>query len=120
MPVNEAVMDSVTAANMKSLGDGPAFYANMGFANAIALQQLAGTNAIAHQQGMQTVLAAAIGGIVKQLITITPEQAMSDNKLMTGNDIASQITTLLAALASNQQSSKVAQSTPPETAVPTK
>ena len=77
--------ESVAATNMKTLGDGPSFYQNMAYANAVA-----------HQQAMQQLQAAIIGKVAEAIITTSPSEGGSD----------------VAAL---QQLLKGAQTTPPQT-----
>ena len=77
--------ESVAATNLKSLGDGPAFYHN-----------LAMSNAVAHQQGLQQIQAAIIGKVAEAIISTSPSEGGAD----------------VAAL---QQLMKGAQTTPPVT-----
>lgn len=77
--------ESVAATNLKVLGDGPAFYSN-----------LAMSNAVSHQQGMQQIQAAIIGKVAEAIIAVSPSEGGAD----------------VAAL---QQLMKGAQTTPPET-----
>lgn len=96
--------ESVAAANLKVLGDAPAFYAGLALGNATA-----------HQQAMQSIQQASVGNIVKRLSEVDPMEAISVLKATSGNDLAQQMAALLAALASNQQSVKAAGNTPPVT-----
>jgi Lon protease-like protein len=64
---------------------------------------------------LNTVAEAATAAAVRSLVQVGPIESVSTNKLMTGNDVASQIAALIAALASGQQSSKTAGTTPPIT-----
>lgn len=102
--VNESVIDSVTAANFKNLGDAPAFYA-----------ALAMGDAVAHQRGVNAIREAAIGSIIDRLISVDPTESISVLKQLSGNDLAATIAQLLSALGSNQQAAKVSQTTPPVT-----
>ena len=77
--------ESVAATNLKSIGDGPAFY-----------HSLAMGNAISHQQSMQQIQAAIIGKVAEAIITVSPSEGGAD----------------IAAL---QQLLKGAQTTPPVT-----
>ncbi len=77
--------ESVAAANLKTLGDGPAFYTNLAYANAVA-----------HQQAMQQLQAAIVGKVAEAIISVSPSEGGSD----------------VAAL---QQLMKGAQTTPPVT-----
>lgn len=115
MPVNEQVMDSVSAVNTKNLGDQPAFYAGLAMANAVHNQGLAQSNAVSNQQAMNAIQQAAVGSIVNLLLNIDPAEAISTVKELTGDDIAQKLLNLAAALASNQQGAKIAGNTPPVT-----
>ncbi len=78
--------ESVAATNLKALGDGPAFYQNMGYSNAVS-----------HQQAMQQIQLAAVGKVVELIVGTSPSEGGAD----------------VAAL---QQLLKGAQTTPPVTA----
>ena len=77
--------ESVAATNLKSLGDGPAFYHN-----------IAMSNAIAHQQGLNQIQTAIVGKVAEAIIGTSPSEGGAD----------------VAAL---QQLIKGAQTTPPQT-----
>ena len=77
--------ESVAAANLKVLGDGPAFYTNMSYGNAVS-----------HQQGMNNIQAAIVGKVAEAIIQTIPSEGGAD----------------VAAL---QQLMKGAQTTPPVT-----
>lgn len=77
--------ESVAATNLKTLADGPAFYQNMGFSNAVA-----------HQQAMQQLQLAIVGKVTEAIIGVSPSEGGAD----------------IAAL---QQLLKGAQTTPPVT-----
>lgn len=77
---------SVAAANLKSLGDAPAFYNNLAYGNAIA-----------HQQSIQQLQLALTAKAAEMILATSPVEGGVD----------------LAAL---QQIVKTAQTTPPETA----
>lgn len=96
MPVNEQIVDSVAGANLKTLGDGPAFYQNMGFANAVS-----------HQQRLNLLAETSLASAIRSVATTPSEES--------GGDLPALIVSLLSALGSNQQAAKVAQTTPPVT-----
>ena len=88
--------ESVAATNLKTLGDGPAFYTNIGFANAMSHQQA--MNLKIQQQS--DVGAAIAGKIAESIIATSPAEG--------GTDVA-----VLGQLA------KLLQQTPPPTNIPT-
>jgi hypothetical protein len=100
--LNANVVDSVAATNFKSLGDGPAFWQNMVMSNAVS-----------HQQRMQTLAEASTGRIAKSIVEPDIAEAASIEKIKTGHDLGSHIASLLSALGGGQQAAKVAQTTPP-------
>ena len=104
MPLAQEFVESVSNANLKNVGEAPAYY--MGLA-------MGGT--VAHQQSMQNIQTAAVGKILKYLTQSDAEEAMSFVKMMSGNDPASQISSIGAALAGSQVASKTADNTPPVT-----
>jgi curli biogenesis system outer membrane secretion channel CsgG len=59
--------ESVAATNLKVLGDGPAFYANMGMANSTA-----------HQQAMQTIQQATVAKMVELIANTSPTEGGAD------------------------------------------
>ena len=59
--------ESVAAANLKSLGDGPAFYHNFAMGNAVA-----------NQHGLQTLHATIIGKMAESIIATTPTEGGVD------------------------------------------
>jgi hypothetical protein len=98
MPLPEEVVQSVSSTNFKSLGDGPSFYHNLAMSNAVNQQNLAAQNAIAQQQALGTVLTAAVGKIVKALTEADAEEAVSLSKIMSGDDVAAKIGSLIGSL----------------------
>jgi len=85
MPVNEQVVDAVTATNFKSIAE----------ANAVAMN-LSVQNAVSNQQAMNQIQQAAVGKIVELLVSTDVSEAAG-----------------LSVLA--QQASKTAGNTPPVT-----
>jgi len=77
--------ESVAAANLKVLGDGPAFHTNLAYGNAVSFQQ-----------GMNNITAAIVGKVAEAIISVSPSEGGAD----------------VAAL---QQLMKGAQTTPPVT-----
>ena len=116
MPLPEDVVSSVASTNFKSLGDGPSFYHNLAMSNAVNQQNLTAQNAIAQQQALGTVLTTAVGKIVKSLTEADAEEAISLNKVLSGDDVAAKISSLIGALGFSQVKTKTAQTTPPATA----
>ena len=100
----DSTVETLNTVNLKTVGEAAAF------AVALAYQ-----NAVAHQGAMNDIRLATVGAIVKNLTEVDATQAMSILKMTTGNDVASQIANLLAAVTSGQQQVKAAQTTPPVT-----
>jgi len=115
MPLPEEVVQSVASTNFKSLGDGPSFYHNLAMSNSVNQQNLAAQNAIAQQQALGTVLTTAVGKIVKSLTEADAEEAVSLGKILSGDDVAQKISSLIGALGFGQIGTKAAQTTPPPT-----
>lgn len=95
MALNVDVVESVTNTNFKVIADQPALQTN----HARDLANLALANAVSFQQSMNQVSLGATAKMVELLATIDVAEAAG-----------------LTPVA--QQAAKVAQSTPPETAVP--
>ena len=104
MPIPDSIVESVAIDNVKTVAGGPAFYSNLAMGNSVS-----------HQQGMNAILTAAVGSVVKGLTEIDPSEAASISRTLTGHDTAAGITALLGALQSGQVGTKIAQSTPPVT-----
>lgn len=104
MALHEDIIGSVANANLKNLGEAPAFY-----------MALAMGDAVAHQRNTNAIREAALGSILKKLTEMDSEEAISILKSTSGNEVASQMANLLAALNSGQQGVKSAQTTPPAT-----
>jgi len=103
--LDPTVVDSVSATNFKVVADGPAFYTGLAMGNAVS-----------HQNRLNQLAETALAASVKMILSVTPEQSVADQKILSGNDLASQLAALLAALGAGQQASKVAQTTPPVSA----
>ncbi len=103
MPADQGIIDSVANANVKTVGDGPAFYTNLSYGNAVA-----------HQQAMQQVQLAATGSIVKALTEMDIGQAVAVLKAAGGLDPTA-MAGLMGALSGGQIMTKEAQTTPPVT-----
>ncbi len=82
----EKIIEAVAVDNLKAVGGGTAFLAN-----------LAHSNAVAHQQSMFSIQQAATGKIIESIIATSPSEGGAD-------------------IAAMQQLAKIAQSTPPVTA----
>ena len=97
-------VEATANANLKNVGEAPAFYLGLAMGDAVA-----------HQRAVSTIREAALGSIVKKLTELDASEAVSVLKATSGNDLAAQITALAAALSSSQQGVKAAQTTPPPT-----
>jgi len=111
--VNGQITDAVTQSNVKILGEAPGqamgmVYQIMSQAVGIGMQ-----NAVAAQQQMTAVGQAATAQGISLLYTLdTATDAVSTQEILTGNALAQELAGLNATLGSNQQGSKIAQSTP--------
>jgi hypothetical protein len=104
MPVNEQVVDSVSSANLKALGDAPAFQMGLSYANAVS-----------HQNRLNILAETAVASAIRSVAT-TPMEEAAGSTVEQHSALPGLISALLAALSSNQQAAKVAQTTPPVTA----
>jgi len=77
IPLND-MSQSVAATNLKALGDGPAMYQNMAYANAVANQQASQAVALGHQQALNQIAQAATGKIVESIIATSPSEGASE------------------------------------------
>lgn len=77
--------ESVAATNLKVLGDGPAYYTNLSYGNAVA-----------NQQGMNQISAAIIGKVAEAIIETHPAARGSEiaalQQLMKGANLTPPVT----------------------------
>ena len=104
MPLNESVVESVTATNFKVVAEAPAFYTQLAFGNAVSAQQ-----------NMNTLSQNLIGALAKQVIELDPAEAASIGRAMSDDSLGLKVAGLVGALGSSQVMSKVAGNTPPVT-----
>ena len=102
--LDESTLEAVSNSNYKTIGEAGAFY-----------QAQAMGNHVQSQNRLGILAESAIGAVIKNMNEVDPVQALSLVKANTGNDLAAQLAQLIAALGANQQSAKVAQTTPPIT-----
>jgi hypothetical protein len=111
--VNGQITDAVTQTNVKILADAPGqalatLYQVMAHTVGIGMQ-----NATSAQQNGTTLGQAAATQGVNLIYTLdVAADAVSTQEILTGNSLAQELASLNAALASNQQTVKTAQSTP--------
>lgn len=104
MPLNESVVESVTATNFKVVAEAPAFYTQLAFGNAVSAQQ-----------NMNSLSQTLIGALAKQVIELDPAEAASIGRAVSDDSIGLKIAGLLSSLSFAQVGAKVAQTTPPVT-----
>jgi len=102
------IKDTATAVNAKSAMEEPTLLNHR-------ITELVANEAAAHWSAMNQIRAAATTKAVELLLTADASEAAALSKILTGNDVASQMQALLAALNSGQQGVKSAQTTPPTT-----
>lgn len=104
MAADQGLIDSVSNANNKTFGDGPAFYA-----------QLAMGDAVAHQRRVNAISETLLGAMGKRLVEVDVQEASAEGAL-NSSSLSTVLAQLGAAIASIQQLTKSAQTTPPVTA----
>lgn len=114
MALSQDVIDSVVDANLKNLGDAPAIAMGSLFQTSTQNLDLAAKNAIANQQRMNEIGAAATTLSINKLINMDPGEASAINTVNSG-EIAKALSQLGASVAGLQQMMKGAQTTPPVT-----
>jgi len=105
MALDPGVVDAVTNSNFKNVAEAPAFYAGLAMGDAVA-----------HQRAVNAVREAALAAALKNFADIDPLEAVSALKVISGNDLAQQLSAMGSAIAQIQQLMKGAQTTPPPTA----
>lgn len=104
MPLNESVVESVTATNFKVVAEAPAYYTQLSFGNAVSAQQ-----------NMNTLSQTLIGALAKQVIEIDPAEAAAIGRAGADDALALKLSGLVGSLGSGQIMSKAAGNTPPVT-----
>lgn len=99
------IRESVASVNLKVLGEQTAALSNLAFANAVS-----------HQNRMNVLAEAVVGRIAKDMAEVDPSESVAIQKLLSGNDLAQNLSALGSAIAQIQQLVKGAQTTPPVTA----
>ena len=116
MPIPEMITESVAVDNVKTIAAGPAvnsqFYQGLAMGNAIYMQNMQQQKSLAEHDALGVARLAQI----KSLVEVDPSESIAVNKMLTGNDVASQMAALLAALNSSGQGVKSLAMTPPESA----
>lgn len=97
MPLDPGIIDSVTNANFKAMGE------------------MQVTNALAHQNRLNGIFESSVGQILNKMNTLDPTEAASV-ATVTEAGLAKAISDLGGAVAGIQQMLKGAQTTPPVTA----
>ena len=62
---NPQITDSVSSTNLKNLGDNPTLHNAIGIQNALAAQQLAQQNLLAHQNRMNVLAETAVASAIR-------------------------------------------------------
>lgn len=113
--INPNITDSVSAANLKMLGDTPALMSQISTQDLVGHRNRMNILAETSLANSVTLQQAAVGNVVRRLTELDISEAASQNKVATGNDLATQLGAMLTALNSGQQGVKSAISTPPTT-----
>jgi hypothetical protein len=125
--VNEQLADQTTYSNLKSSNDMAITAMNLSTENAVANQQVVQAMINANLQNGLTLAQHAMAGAIQQLTAVqtiavkrlfdtTIEQAMATTEQINA-DMAKNLAAYSATLSAGQQEAKIAQSTPPESAV---
>ena len=103
MALDQSIIDAVANSNFKTMAE----------QNQLTTSLMA-QNAASHQNRLQMIAEASVGQILKNANEFDTEQAQSVRSVI-NTEIAPLISSLAAAVASNQQFMKGAQTTPPAT-----
>jgi hypothetical protein len=90
-------IDAVAWARLTSVSEQPALLANLAHANAVAINALAGQNAVAHQQAMNQ-MGIAITGTTVHLLHAARGGRQSVTPVLTANVLALEIASLARAV----------------------
>jgi len=119
--LNPQVQDGVVSENFKVGAGAPAFSTNRSQANAVDFDSLLRANQLSHAKSMDLIREGILFAGLQQLVNanVSPVQAVSDQKMLSGNDLAQQLAQLLAALGAGQMSGKQGDNAPPMTGTQT-
>jgi hypothetical protein len=106
MAIDQGVLDSVAGSNFKTLADGPAFFMNSLIADSLT-----------NQRNVNSIREASLSAALHKFASVDIGEAIAENKIATGNDLAQQLAAMGNMVAALQQSMKGAQTTIPTTAV---
>lgn len=118
MALDQGITDSVTLANTKIFGDTMASLQALAIQNAIHTNNIANQGLVKHQHAIDQLTLAVIAKAVNKISDAQVENAVAVEKEASAG-LPEAVSSLLGALASGQQTVKAAQSTPPETGLPT-
>lgn len=118
MAADQGIIDTVSMGNLKTIAESAAFYAAQGFADHQAHRNRLNILAESAVANSQMLGQSALGGLIKNLQTVTPVEAQADATLDAGG-IGQLLSTILGALNGGQIGTKVAQTTPPVYVDPT-
>jgi len=104
MAVDQGLTDSISSNNLKALGE----------AHAMSIYRRQG-NHDGHDQRCDKIAEFYLGGLSEKANSIDAAEAFASKQMFTGDVVAQQLASLLAALNSGQQGVKSAQTTPPVT-----
>lgn len=116
MPIPDQIVESVAVDNVKAVAGGSAFYSNLAMSNAVSIQNLQQQEALNSARAMEVARLNAVHGGSKFTYELGAEEARANQKLLTGDSVAQQMQSLLAALNSGGQGVKSMGITPPPTA----
>jgi len=116
MALPEEIVQSISISNAKSIAEQPAVLSNLALANQIFNQNLTQSHQIAESNAMGVARLTAIKSLA-EYDPIDVSQARASETLLTGDAVARQMQSLLAALNSGGQGVKSMAITPPVTGV---
>lgn len=107
--IDDSTLQAVANSNYKAVGE----VAAVQLGQLLVIQTEAFRDAQISRKRLDIMAEASLAQQVKNLNELDPVEAMSEVKAFTGNDVASQISALGAAISGIQQLVKTAQTTPP-------
>lgn len=90
------IHESIAISNVKAVAEQPAMLSNLAFANLVNNVNLSQQNAVSNQQAMNQLLITVTGKVVNLLANLSPLEAASATHVLTGDEVAEQITDLKA------------------------
>ena len=95
----DGVVEAVAIGNLKSISEQPAMLSNLAYSNTVVNTNLSMQNAVSNQQSLNELGIAVLGKTVNLVTNLQPSEARAIVEVLTGDEVAQEISDLKAAVA---------------------